>query len=137
MNELEKIKLWEYLKKNFIANIKDEKTRILYYKTLLIKAIQEFGFNPEKCIVSKKQEIKLDDWEKEFIEDIQKQKIYEIDTRKEKREQTNKEAKSRMKNFIYKGGNLCDIPEEIRTETIKKLYYECLLEYGDEIIKNL
>lgn len=135
MIELEKIRLWEHLKKDFINNIKDEKTRKLYYKTLLIKATQKFGFNPEKCIIQKNKQIQLDDWEKEFVEDIKKAQIYEVDTRIEKREKTEKEAKARMKDFVLKGGNLKDIPEEIKTNTIEKLYYDCLLELGDEILQ--
>ncbi len=136
MIEMEKIRLWEHLKKDFISKIKDDKTKKLYYKTLLLKAIQEFGFNPEKCIMPKNNQIQLDDWEKEFVEDIKKAQIYEIDTRVEKRKQTEKEAVARMRDFISKGGSLKDIPEDIRTETIEKLYYNCLLEYGDKIIKD-
>lgn len=137
MIELEKIRLWEHLKKDFISKIKDEKTRKLYYKTLLIKAIQEFGFNPEKCIIPKNNEIQLDDWEKEFVKDIKKAQIYEIDTRIEKRKKTEKEAEARMKDFILKDGDLKDIPEEIRTDTIEKLYYDCFFKLCDETLQEV
>lgn len=137
MTDLQKIRLWEHLKKDFLQNIKDVETRKLYYKTLLVKATKEFGFNPERCDVKKQNDIELDDWEKEFVEDIKKAEIYELDTRIEKREKTRKEAKARMKDFVESGGSLKDIPEDVISNTIEKLYYECLFEYGAEIMEEV
>ena len=137
MNDLDKIKLWEHLKTDFIAKILDDKTRKLYYKTLLIKATKEFGFNPEKCTVVKNNNIQLDDWEKEFVEDINKAKIYEVDTRKEKREQTNKEAFSRMVQFIDSGGIYSELPDYLQNDHTKKLYLKALNYWLDENLKIL
>lgn len=135
MTDLQKIRLWEHLKKDFFQNIKDVETRKLYYKTLLIKATKEFGFNPESCDVKKQNDVVLDDWEKELVEDINDFRSFGFDNRVKKRQETNKETEVRMKDFILKGGNLKDIPEKIRTNTIEKLYYDCLFKLGDEILQ--
>ena len=136
MTDLEKIRLWEHLKTNFISKILDDKTKKLYYKTFLIKATQEFGFNPERCIIAKNK-IELDDWEKEFVEDINKAKIYEVDTRKEKREQTNKEAFSRMVQFIDSGGIYSELPDYLQNDHTKKLYLKALNYWLDKNLKIL
>lgn len=136
MTDLEKIRLWEHLKSDFISKIQDDKTKKLYYKTLLIKATQEFGFNPERCTIAKNK-IELDDWEKEFVEDINKAKIYEVDTRKEKREQTNKEAFSRMVQFIDSGGVYSELPDYLQNNHTEKLYLKALNYWLDENLKIL
>ena len=76
----------------------------------------------------------LDDWEKEFVADIEKANKYEIDTREEKRKKTAKEAHARMMQFIETGGTLADIPEDICTDTIIRLYHDCMQEYGDNLL---
>lgn len=134
MNEFEKIRAWNALK-NEISKIYDYKTRVVYYKALLARACSEWGFNPEKPGEAPQAElVALDDWEKEFVEDINDTIVFGIDVRKEKREKEKKEAHARMLCFIERGGKLCDIPDNICTDTIEKLYYECLLEQGDNII---
>lgn len=134
MNEFEKIRAWNSLKEQ-ISKIYDPKTRNVYYKALLARACAEWGFNPERPGQPIQNEpVELDDWEKEFVEDINDTIIFGIDVRKDKREQTKKEAKRRMLQFVEQGGKLSDIPDDIRTDTIKKLYYKCVLEHGDNII---
>lgn len=131
----ERTKIWKWLKSQMeLVRDKDLKNAML--AEFRKRAERDWGYNPDNGLLVSGKEVDLDDWEKEFVKDIEKSKIYEIDMREEKREQTKKEAKARMKDFIYKGGNLYDIPMEIQTETIKKLYYECLFEYGDEIMED-
>ena len=36
--------------------------------------------------------------------------------------------------FIDQGGSLKDIPDDIRSENIVKLYYDCLIEYGNTLM---
>ena len=134
MNELEKIRAWNALKDQ-IGKIYDYKTKSVYYKALLARACSEWGFNPEKPGDTPQAElVALDDWEKEFVEDINDTIVFGIDVRKDKREKEQKETHVRMLQFVEYGGKLSDIPDDIRTDTIKKLYYECLLEHGDNII---
>lgn len=129
MNELEKVRIWNDLKEK-LKLIYDNKTRQVYYKALLVRAINNWGFNPDKP-ADQVNEIELDDWEQEFVESINDFKMFGIDTRKEKREQTHKEALSRMKNFIIKGGQPADIPQDIKVD---RLYFEALFSIGDDIL---
>ena len=129
MNELEKVRIWNDLKEK-LKLIYDNKTRQMYYKALLVRAINNWGFNPDKPS-DQVNEIELDDWEQEFVESINDFKMFGIDTRKEKQEQTHKEALNRMKNFIIKGGQRADIPEDIKVDS---LYFEALFSIGDDIL---
>lgn len=137
MNEFEKIRAWNALK-NELSKIHDYKTRVVYYKALLARACAKWGFNPEKPGQPIQNEsAELDDWEKEFVEDINDTIVFGIDVRKEKRQQTYQETKARMLQFIERGGCLLDIPDNIRKDTIEKLYYDCLLEYGDKLLEQV
>ena len=129
MNELEKVRILNDLKEK-LKLIYDNKTRQMYYKALLVRAINNWGFNPDKP-ADQVNETELDDWEQEFVESINDFKMFGIDTRKEKREQTHKEALNRMKNFIIKGGLRADIPEDIKVDS---LYFEALFSLGDDIL---
>lgn len=129
MNELEKVRIWNDLKEK-LKLIYDNKTRQMYYKALLVRAINNWGFNPDKP-ADQVNETELDDWEQEFVESINDFKMFGIDTRKEKKEQTHKEALNRMKNFIIKGGQRADIPEDIKVDS---LYFEALFSLGDDIL---
>ena len=129
MNELEKVRIWNDLKEK-LKLIYDNKTRQMYYKALLVRAINNWGFNPDKP-ADQVNETELDDWEQEFVESINDFKMFGIDTRKEKREQTHKEALNRMKNFIIKGGQRADIPEDIKVDS---LYFEAMFSLGDDIL---
>lgn len=134
MNEFEKIRSWNILKDQ-ISKIYDYKTRSIYYKALLARACAEWGFNPERPGQPIQNEpVELDDWEKEFVEDINDTVVFGIDVRKNKREKEKTEAHARMLQFVEHGGKVSDIPDDIRTDTIVKLYYDCLLEQGNNII---
>lgn len=124
---------WKFIKKQ-LELVQDPILRNIMLAEIRKRAIRDWGFDPEGKDLNK--DIVLNDWEKDLVEDINDFKSFGVDNRVEKREKEKREAKSRMKSFIEKGGNLCDIPEEIRTDTIKKLYYDCLLEYGDEIMED-
>lgn len=133
MNELEKIRAWNALKDQ-IAKIYDYKTRGIYYKALLAHACSEWGFNPENPGQQPQTEsVELDDWEQEFVEDIQDTVIFGIDVRKEKRENMEKVALGQMKLFIETGGKLSDIPEQIRTKSIQRLYWSALFNIGQNL----
>lgn len=129
MNELEKVRIWNELKDK-LKLIYDNKTHQMYYKALLVRAINNWGFNPDKP-ADQVNEVELDDWEQEFVESINDFKMFGIDTRKEKRGKTHKEALNRMKNFIINGGQRADIPQDIKVDS---LYFEALFSIGDDIL---
>lgn len=123
---------WKYIKDQ-LKLIKDPILRNIMLAEFRKRAIRDWNFDPEGKTLNK--EINLDDWEKELVEDINDFRSFGFDNRVKKRQETNKETEVRMKDFILKGGNLKDIPEEIRTNTIEKLYYDCLFKLGDEILQ--
>lgn len=125
---------WKFLK-DYVSKIQDPTLRNVMMAEFRKRAKRDWGFNPDsKYGVAKNEPIELDAWEKEFVEDIEKAIKYEIDTREEKRKKTAKEAHARMMQFIQSGGTLSDIPEDIRTETIIRLYHDCMQEYGDNLM---
>lgn len=134
MNELEKIKTWEYLKTE-ISKIYDPKTRSLYYRAFLSRCIDEWGFNPENPASGQKNTPIVDDWEQDFAQDIQDTISYGIDTREEKRKKTLDETCACMQQFVNDGHTLSDIPEELRTPFITDLYLKCLHKQGDVLLQ--
>lgn len=135
MNELEKVRCWEHLKTQLKA-ICDTKTRQIYYRALLARAVNEWHFNPERpteTVVEPTPD--LDDWEKEFVEDIHDSIVFGFDTRAKKREQEHRVYLSQMKLFIEQGGTLKDIPEPIRSHSVEKLYFEALHKVGDDLLE--
>lgn len=134
MNIQEQTKAWKFLK-DCVAQVKDPTLRNVMMAEFRKRAQRDWGFNPDsKYAVAKDDEVKLDDWEQEFVNDINDHKSFKVDTRAEKRKQTAKESHARMMAFIERGGQLSDIPEDIRTDTITQLYHDCLMEYGDNLL---
>lgn len=132
MKELEKIRNWNQIKES-ISKIQDTKTRQMYYKALLARATEEWGFNPEKP-GAQNESVKLEDWEQEILENIQDYSTFGIDTGKERREKTHKEALTRMKDFISKGGKLEEIPENCK---VTGLYIEGLLSIANDLFETV
>ena len=134
MNELGKIKTWEHLK-TAISKIYDPKTRSLYYRALLSRCIDEWGFNPENPTSTQKNTVIFDEWEQDFAQDIQDTISYGFDTREEKRKKTLDETCAYMRQFVNDGHTLSDIPEELRTPFITGLYLKCLYRQGDVLLQ--
>ncbi len=132
MSVSEYVSKWKFLKGQ-LKLVRDPILRNVMLAEFRKRAIRDWDFDPETSNLNKN--VILDDWEKELVEDINDFKSFGVDNRIEKREQTKKEAKARMKDFISRGGSLKDIPDDVRSNMIEKLYYECLFEYGDEIMK--
>ena len=129
MDYISALKKWNKAKE-YLDKIYDPKTRKLYHDALLLRAIDEWGFNPEKIDKVNTPKIELTDWEKELLNDMQAAQEYGIDTRKEKRKQTDKEFRLAMLDFIKSGGLLSDIPENLRKEkAIKDAYWEISEKY--------
>ena len=131
---VERAKIWRFLK-DCVAKIPDKTLQNVFMAEFRKRAIRDWGYNPDSKYGVAKENIELDNWEQEFVNDINECKQYQIDTRAEKRKQTAKESESRMLDFISHGGCLNDIPEKIRTGTIVKLYTKCLIKYGDYLME--
>lgn len=135
MNEFEKIRTWNALKE-MLRKIHDYKTRNIYYKALLARACAEWGFNPEKPGQQvPTQNIKLDDWEKEFVEDINDSITFGFNVRKQKQSRMFVETRRNMRDFVRHGGTLKDIPDDIRTPFIVDLYVQELIFNGEELLE--
>lgn len=133
MNELERIRTWSTLKEH-LSKFTDIKAKQMYYKAFLVRAINEWGFNPEKPGTTISN-IELTDWEKEFVEDIHDAISFCIDTRVGKREQTDADCRASMMKFVRDGGTMTDIPEHIRCESIDKIYHDCRDKYHKEMME--
>lgn len=134
MNIQEQTKAWKFLK-DCVSKIQDPTLRNVMMAEFRKRAIRDWGFNPDsKYGVAKNKSVQLDDWEQEFVADINDHLTFKVDTREEKRKKTAKEAHARMMMFIERGGQLSDIPDDVRTDTIKQLYHDCMQEYGDNLL---
>ena len=128
----EKVRAWKFLETQ-LALIRDPILRNSIFAEYKQRALKEWGYFPKTGQIAK-QEIQLDDWEKEFVEDIRKTQEFELDVRKEKREKTAKEAKARMLDYVRKGGRFVDLPEDLKNKHIWNLYYEACKEEIDSCI---
>lgn len=131
---LERIKMWEYLKTE-TSKIYDPKTRSLYYRAFLARASTEWGFNPETPATGQKKTVISDDWEKDFAQDIQDTISYGLDVREDKRKEQEKQTRQNMREFILSGGELKDIPDDIRTHRIIDIYLDEMFKIGDNLAK--
>lgn len=91
------------------------------------RAIKEWGYNPQTGNVTDNNPMNLDNWEMDFSKDIINGIKYAIDVRKEKRLKEELELKKNMFEFIKNGGDLMDLPEDMRNSNyIIKTYFEML-----------
>lgn len=134
MRTQEYVQRWKWLKAQ-VNLVQDRTLRNAMMAEFRKRALRDWGFDPENGGINTKTEsVVLNDWEKDFLQDIQDSRVFGFNVRQEKQKKEAKEAKTRMLDFISRGGSLKDIPEDVRTDTIVKLYYECLNEYGDQLM---
>lgn len=125
---------WKFLRLQ-VSRVQDPILRNSLAAELRLRALNEWGFNPDNGQLATADDVVLSDWEQSFVDDIQKAAQYELDVRQDKREATLREARGRMRLFIENGGTLADIPESVRTPYIEWLFYDVLLAYGDELME--
>ena len=131
------VQSWKALKA-LVAKVPDATLRNAMMANYRKRAMAEWGYCPDTGTVAKKaQPVVLDDWEQEFVDDIRKAELFEIDTRVDKRKATAKEAHARMMDFVSKGGSLSDIPADVRSSTIDRLYFDCVFEQMDQLVEAL
>ena len=140
MNDyFEKMKGWKELMKT-LTNIPDPSLRKLYRDTFVLKAEQDWGFNPDslkKTPPVENNKPRLLDWEQKLADRINTIVDYGIDPQTQEEKKLSKKeilkAKENMYLFIKEGGTLVDIPPEIRTDKITELYFLMLKKvYGIE-----
>lgn len=119
----QRVAAWNALIKH-LDDVIDPTLRNAIKAEYIKRAINEWGYNPETGELPKDNEIELDGWEKEFLQDIKDSATYQIDTRKEKRKKEAKELRLNMYQFIKSGGTLSEIPPSIRSDYIVKIYLE-------------
>ncbi len=131
---MNKAQSWKLLKEH-LSKITDRVLRNVMTGEFRKRAIAEWGFDPETGETSCGLDYLLDDWEKNFINDINDAITYGVDTREDKRKETEKQARASMRQMIRNGETLDDIPEDIRTPHIEKLFLGEMINYADELIK--
>ena len=129
MDVNEKARAWKILEEK-VNKIEDEVLRGAYLGEFARRAEEEWGYCPSKKKI-KKKEVELEDWQKEFLEDMEVGLKYGVCV---KNEEMRKENFLFMWRFVRDGGSLSDIPAEIRSKYVDELYYECLKKYGDDLM---
>lgn len=131
MNDYKKLQSWNKIK-DMLKSIVDPKANRLYHDTLVLKAIREWGFNPEKPDKLIKQEnIELTDNEKYFLKRIKAAQEYGLDIRtQEEKDNLDKEFRLSMLDFVRKGGGLDELPDNLR-------YSKCIIDGYFEAVKKI
>lgn len=128
------VQAWKFLKEQ-TANVRDPLLRNAMMAEFRKRALNEWGFDPESGDLPTINDIKTDEWEKDFLEDLQIAQKFNIDTREEKRKKEETELRGNLRLMIINGETLADIPDDIRAPHIEKIYLEELYKYGDELCK--
>lgn len=135
MSYLQNLKGWNWLMQ-MLEKIQDPKTKKLYKDSLLLKAIESWGFNPERPQkITEATKPMLTKEEERLCEIIKIYNEYGIDIRtedeKNESQKRKKEFLINMYEFVKNGGRLIDLPEDLlkskyATDTyfqmVKKLY---------------
>lgn len=125
---------WKFLKSQ-VATVQDPDLRMAMMAEFRKRALNEWGFNPDNGKLATTENVILSDWEREFVADIQKTTQFELDIRKEKRTTETQKAIANMRKFVQDGGQLMDIPDDVRTADITAMYFDALRWYGDQLVE--
>ena len=119
MNDYKKLQVWNKIKE-ILKGIIDKKANRLYHNTLLLKAIREWGFNPEKPDkIIKQENIELNDEEKNILKRIKAAQEYGVDIRtQEEKDKLDKEFRLSMLYFVRTRGGLDDLPDNLRNSKV-------------------
>ena len=132
MTTLDQVKAWNNLNTE-LNKIPDRNLRIAMREDLRRRALKDWGWVPGETIATT-AEPELDDWEKEFLMDIKDTIEFGVDARKDKEDET-VAARAAMLFFVRTGGELNQIPQDIRSPYIEQLYYEMLRGIGRESLE--
>lgn len=131
MNTQEKAIAWKYIQEA-LDKIIDPVLKQSMFGELYSRAEKMWGYCP--AVEKPSNKVALEDWEQSFLEEIKVAQTYGTMIVNEqesiKRDRGNKHW---MMDFVRSGGDLDDIPDDVRSEYVDKLYFDCLLKYGWEI----
>lgn len=121
---------WKFLKQQ-LARVIDPILRNTMLAEFRQRALSEWGFDPDNGELAQDDDLVLQDWEQDLLQDIERFQTYGIKN-KTKMKAVEAEAIENMRQFIRNGGTLADIPADIRSPYIDELYYECLVHMGKD-----
>ena len=100
---------------------------------LSARAEQEWGYCPAEKKVDNKP--KLEDWEQSLLNYIEVSKQYGVLILQDREysEQIHRENKRWMLDFVRKGGEYNNLPQEVQNDYSLEIYTDALMEYGKEI----
>lgn len=135
-NRAEQVRAWRFLLAE-CQKIQDPLLRHALIADFHGRAFNEWGWNPLLTQPSATNATpELDEWEKDFIADIQITADYCADIRQEKRHEVLNAAKVNILDFIKNGGTPAQIPQSLATPDIVNLYHECLAHLvGDAVLE--
>ena len=118
-----------------VSRIQDPILQESFLATYKERAIREWGFCPDKKNYTKKEEkIVLEPWQQEIHDKLKTAKeygVWELD------EKTQAEFKSRMRDFVVKGGKFSDLPPELQNKHILNGYLDAIFEEMQDCMKKL
>lgn len=120
----QQVRAWKELMK-MVANIQDPLLKRGMIAEFRTKALRDWGWDPTTGNLATQEAIELDEWEKQFHQDIQDSKTFGFNVREDKQTEEYHKAKVNMMAYVRDGGTLGGIPDNIRTPDIEKLYWEC------------
>ena len=119
----EKLQAWKYVV-SMVKEIKDPSAKKLVHDTLLLRAIDEWGFNPENVGEKVQQQVQLTESDQEILDAIHAINTFGVDILADKRKETERETYYEMFCYVRDGGRLEDIPKYIRCESIDRMYHQ-------------
>lgn len=129
MNIGDKVHAWHQIEQA-LRKIPDPIYRNAMRAELQARAEKLWGYCPASMTV--KVEPELDDWERKFAKQIEIARMFGVKPRDFGKEQA--QAKIEMLEFIRNGGTLDEIPAEIRTPFIVRLYEETKQKETEDIM---
>lgn len=119
---------WRQLE-GFLARIQDPILRNSIRLELEKRAVEQWGYCPAEQLIYKElkedKKPELTDWEQEIYDRYLAFAQYGVDIRtQEDKNKLKNETFNRMCQFINAGGTYYDIPEDIRCESLSKIYDE-------------
>lgn len=95
---------------------------------LACRAKDEWGYCPSS--VDCDTEVKLDDWEQEFLDEVRIASAYGVCMFGDG---VHKENENWMMGFVRSGGMLSDLPVGVVSGYVSGLYVDCLRKEGEEL----
>lgn len=124
-NKSQQVQAWKELMKR-VANIQDPLLKRGMITEFREKALNDWGWDPTTGnLATDSEPLELDEWEKQFVEDLRDSQTFGFNVREEKQATEVQKARANMQAYVRDGGTLDGIPPNIRTPDIEKLYREC------------